>query len=195
MDKYDLAQEAKTDAERDGLRGEQVTVLEYHAGAKKSNRRAFNNVYVKNFPKGATFTEESLRRLFSEFGEVSSTAIMRDANGESKGFGFVCFKEPTAAERAIQAVQKHEAAAADDGEAKESDSPVHGVRLSDLYVREAKKKSVRMAELQMSNFKYKKSIMFFSLFVKNFPVGTTEEELKIYFQSGCQGEVSRCNII
>jgi hypothetical protein len=50
-----------------------------------------------------------------------------------------------------------------------------------LYVREAKKKSIRIQELQMSNFKYKKSIMFFSLFVKNFPVGTTDEELKIYF--------------
>ena len=52
-----------------------------------------------------------------------------------------------------------------------------------------------MAELQMSNFKYKKSIMFFSLFVKNFPVGTTEEELRIYFQTACQGEVSRVNIV
>lgn len=59
------------------------------------------------------------------------------------------------------------------------------MRLTDLYVREAKKKSIRMAELQMSNFKYKKSIMFFSLFVKNFPVGTTEEELRIYFQTAC----------
>lgn len=58
---------------------------------------------------------------------------------------------------------------------------VNGVRLSDLYVREAKKKSQRAAELQLTNFKYKKSIMFFSLFVKNFPPGTTAEELKIYF--------------
>ena len=40
-----------------------------------------------------------------------------DGSGESKGFGFVCFKEPAAAERAVQAVQKHEAAAAEDGEA------------------------------------------------------------------------------
>ena len=47
----------------------------------------------------------------------------------------------------------------------------------------------------MNNFKYKKSIMFFSLFVKNFPVGTTDEELKIYFQSACQGEVSRVKVI
>ncbi len=37
--------------------------------------------------------------------------------------------------------------------------------------------------------------MFFSLFVKNFPVGTTAEELKIYFSTACQGEVNRVNLI
>jgi len=42
----------------------------------------------------------------------------------------------------------------------------------------------------MANFKYKKSIMFFSLFVKNFPPGTTEEELKIYFSSACSATSS-----
>ena len=155
---------------------------------------------MKNFPKEASFTEESLELLFTEFGEVQSTAIMRDGNGESKGFGFVCFKDPAAAVKAIQFVMRSEAEnnendveVKDDGEQK--DSKVNGVKLSDLYVREAKKKSQRVAELQMSNFKYKKSIMFFSLFVKNFPVGTTGEELKIYFQTACQGEISRVNIV
>lgn len=47
----------------------------------------------------------------------------------------------------------------------------------------------------MQNFKYKKSIMFFSLFVKNFPPGTTEDELKIYFSTACQGEVTKIGII
>jgi hypothetical protein len=47
----------------------------------------------------------------------------------------------------------------------------------------------------MTNFKYKKSIMFFSLFVKNFPVGTTAEELQIYFQTACQGEVNRVTLV
>ena len=47
----------------------------------------------------------------------------------------------------------------------------------------------------MTNFKYKKSIMFFSLFVKNFPAGTTDDELKIYFSSACQGEVTKVGII
>jgi len=47
----------------------------------------------------------------------------------------------------------------------------------------------------MNNFKYKKSIMFFSLFVKNFPLGTTEEELKIFFSSACQGDVTKVQVI
>ncbi len=37
--------------------------------------------------------------------------------------------------------------------------------------------------------------MFFSLFVKNFPIGTTAEELKIYFSTACQGEVNRVNLV
>ena len=72
---------------------------------------------------------------------------------------------------------------------------VQGVKVTDLYIREAKKKYQRVAELQMNNFKYKKSIMFFSLFVKNFPPGTTVEELKIYFSTACQGEVNRVNLV
>lgn len=49
----------------------------------------------------------------------------------------------------------------------------------------------------MADFKYKKSIMYFSLFVKNFPPGTTEEELKIYFEkaSPTGGDVSKVQII
>ena len=149
---------------------------------------------MKNFPKEASFTEDDLASLFKEFGEIQSTAIMRDGNGDSKGFGFVCFKEPAAAERAIQHVARSEAAAAAD-EDESKVNQVQGIKLSDLYVVEAKKKSQRTAELLMNNFKFKKSIMFFSLFVKNFPVGTTEDELKIYFQTACQGEVSRVNIV
>ena len=155
---------------------------------------------MKNFPKEDSFTDDHLAELFKEFGVLQSAAIMRDGEGQSKGFGFVCFADASAAEKATQAVQRREQGAdlVDDGETHLSDQKaksVHGVRLSDLYVREAKKKCQRQAELQLNNFKYKKSIMFFSLFVKNFPPGTTVEELKIYFSTACQGEVSRVNMI
>lgn len=72
---------------------------------------------------------------------------------------------------------------------------MQGCKLTDLYVREAKKKQQRVHELQMNNFKYKKSIMFFSLFVKNFPPGTTDEELRIYFSTACQGDVTKVMVV
>ena len=66
--------------------------------------RLINNVYVKNFPKDPSFSEECLGELFSEFGEVTSAAIMRDGTGESKGFGFVCFADSSSAEKAMKVV-------------------------------------------------------------------------------------------
>ena len=107
---------------------------------------------MKNFPKEASFTEESLGELFTEFGDVQSAAIMRDATGESKGFGFVCFKESGAAEKAIQFVMRYESSKTDEKEAEvknggDKDAKVNGVKLTDLYVREAKKKSQRVHEL------------------------------------------------
>ena len=173
--------------------------MEYQGKKSQAVRRSFNNVYVKGFPKDPSFTDENLGELFKEFGEIQSAAIMRDGTGESKGFGFVCFTNSSSAEKATQYVlRKEHSDAADDTDQHLIDDQarsVKGVKLADLYVREAKKKPQRVAELQMNNFKYKKSIMFFSLFVKNFPPGTTVEELKIYFSTACQGEVNRVNLI
>src|SRR5215469_5270650 len=40
-------------------------------------------------------TDESLRRYFSQFGEVLECTVMRDgATGRSRGFGFLTFKDP-----------------------------------------------------------------------------------------------------
>ena len=165
--------------------------------AKKpaAHKRSFNNVYVKGFPKDESFTEDSLQELFIEFGEIQNTAIMRDGTGISKGFGFVCFTEPAAAEKATQFVLRNDPNAQTDKDDGTNVKRVNGISLADLYVREAKKKQQRIHELQMNNFKYKKSIMFFSLFVKNFPPGTTDEELKIYFSTACQGEVTKVLVV
>ena len=183
MDKYDLAS--------DGHGAEGIlSVLEYQ-GKKTQFKKSFNNVYVKGFPKEEGFLEETLEKLFAEFGEIRNTAIMRDGEGVSKGFGFVCFAEASAAEKATQYVLRNDANTIGEADYILKIKEVQGVKLTDLYVREAKKKSQRTSELQMNNFKYKKSIMFFSLFVKNFPPGTTDEELKIYFSTACQGEVTK----
>eukprot|EP00242_Pyramimonas_sp_CCMP2087_P006727 CAMPEP_0198214056 /NCGR_PEP_ID=MMETSP1445-20131203/36938_1 /TAXON_ID=36898 /ORGANISM="Pyramimonas sp., Strain CCMP2087" /LENGTH=258 /DNA_ID=CAMNT_0043889015 /DNA_START=134 /DNA_END=906 /DNA_ORIENTATION=+ len=50
-----------------------------------------------------TATEEDIKEVFSEVGEVSHVKIMYDAeNGRNKGYGFVNFKEPHCIEEAIE---------------------------------------------------------------------------------------------
>lgn len=48
-------------------------------------------------------TDDTLRLHFSQFGAVEATEIMKDRlSGKSRGFGFVTFVEPAAAQRALQ---------------------------------------------------------------------------------------------
>ena len=58
------------------------------------------NIYVANIPWKAT--EEQLKQLFSEYGEVSSAKIIMDkVTQRSRGFGFVEMADDTAGKNAI----------------------------------------------------------------------------------------------
>ncbi len=58
------------------------------------------NIYVGNLPYSVT--EDDLRNMFGEFGEVSSVNIINDQyTGQSKGFGFVEMSNQQEAEEAI----------------------------------------------------------------------------------------------
>ena len=63
------------------------------------------NIYCGNLPYN--ITEDELKELFSEFGEVSSVNIITDKiSGQSKGFGFVEMAENSAADDAIKALNE-----------------------------------------------------------------------------------------
>jgi RNA recognition motif-containing protein len=162
-----------------------LTVLEYQGRKNLGPKKFFNNIYVKGFPC-EDFEESDLMELFKEFGEIQNAVIMRDCDEKSKGFGFVCFSDPSSAEQATTAVNS-KADSQEDGDEKEV-KEVKGVKLSDLYVREAKKKNERVKEALQNNFKFKKSIMMFTLFVKNFPVGVSEQDLKAFFNQSANGQ-------
>ena len=58
------------------------------------------NIYVANIPFKAT--EDELRGLFEEFGEVSSAKIILDKiTQRSRGFGFIEMKDDSAARQAV----------------------------------------------------------------------------------------------
>ncbi len=61
------------------------------------------NIYVGNLPYSVT--EDELKNMFGEFGEVSSANIITDRyTGQSKGFGFVEMASQEEGEAAISAL-------------------------------------------------------------------------------------------
>ena len=63
----------------------------------------FMNFYIGNLAFG--ITEDDLKDLFSEFGEVSSVKIVKDKfSGQPKGFGFLEMPDNSEADKAIKAL-------------------------------------------------------------------------------------------
>ncbi len=61
------------------------------------------NIYVGNLPYATT--EDDLREMFTEFGEVTSVNIITDKfSGQSKGFGFVEMSDDSNAKEAIESL-------------------------------------------------------------------------------------------
>ena len=65
------------------------------------------NIYIGNLSKSAT--EEELTNLFTEYGQVSSTKIIRDLfSQESRGFAFIEMPGLAEAQKAIQELNSKE---------------------------------------------------------------------------------------
>lgn len=64
------------------------------------------NIYVANIPFKAS--EDELRELFEQHGDVSSVKIIQDKEtNRSRGFGFVEMADSTAAQQAINELNGH----------------------------------------------------------------------------------------
>ncbi|OLY81075.1 Polyadenylate-binding protein, cytoplasmic and nuclear [Smittium mucronatum] len=66
---------------------------------EKLNKYQGVNLYIKNFDDDVD--DIKLRQEFSVYGVITSTKVMRDAQGKSRGFGFVCFSSPDEAIKAV----------------------------------------------------------------------------------------------
>jgi len=90
--------------------------------------KQFRNVYLKNF--GEELDDDKLYAMFSQYGAVVSHKVAVDEEGKSKGFGFVAFEDPMAAEKAVEEL---------------NDIDLNGKK---VYVGRAQKKGERQAELK-----------------------------------------------
>ena len=65
------------------------------------------NIYIGNLSYKTT--EDELKQLFSEYGNVSSASIINDREtGRSKGFGFVVMDNQDEASTAIESLNEKE---------------------------------------------------------------------------------------
>lgn len=91
--------------------------------------KLFTNVYVKNF--GEDMTDDKLKEMFEKYGTITSHKVMSKDDGKSRGFGFVAFEDPNAADRAVADLNGKEIA---EGKI--------------MYVGRAQKKAERQQELK-----------------------------------------------
>uniref|UniRef100_A0A1D1XZY9 Polyadenylate-binding protein n=1 Tax=Anthurium amnicola TaxID=1678845 RepID=A0A1D1XZY9_9ARAE len=139
----------------------------------------FTNVYVKNFSEA--ITDENLKNIFAKFGPITSAVVMKDGNGQSRGFGFINFQNPDAAAAAVE--------------------KLHGTTVSNdekvWYVGRAQRKSEREAELkakfeQERNGRLEK-LQGANLYLKNLDDIIDDEKLKELFSEF--GTVTSCKVV
>ncbi|KAL0236073.1 hypothetical protein GEMRC1_002655 [Eukaryota sp. GEM-RC1] len=62
------------------------------------------NLWVGSLPPSTT--DESLNQMFSPFGNITFSIVMKTPNGESRQFGFVCFEKPEEANAALREMHR-----------------------------------------------------------------------------------------
>jgi RNA recognition motif-containing protein len=78
-------------------------------GEKKEiqNKEMIMNIYVGNL--SSTVTEESIRKAFESFGQVTSSKIIKDKyTGDSRGFAFVEMPVQAQAQEAVRSLNGKE---------------------------------------------------------------------------------------
>ncbi|XP_010540373.1 PREDICTED: polyadenylate-binding protein 2-like [Tarenaya hassleriana] len=137
----------------------------------------FNNVFVKNLSESTT--DDDLKKVFGEYGSITSAVVMRNGDGKSKCFGFVNFGNADDAVRAVEALN-----------GKKFDE-------KEWYVGKAQKKSEREQELrakfEQSLKEAAEKVQRANLYVKNLDDSITEEKLKELFSEF--GSVTSCKIL
>jgi len=139
--------------------------------------KKFTNIFVKNLDESAT--EDTIREMFSVFGEITSLALMKNEDTTSKGFAFINFADMDAAKKAVDTKNGEEFLG------------------KPMFVGRAQKKSERMAELKDKFDKIKleriNKYQGVNLYVKNLDEGLDDETFTKEFAE--HGQITSCKIM
>jgi polyadenylate-binding protein len=141
------SERAIVDLDNKEVHGKNLKVTHLEHGRAVEKRR--NNIYVKHIPK-SNFNDEALMKLFQPYGEIKSAVVLLDGEGNSKGFGFVCFALAEDAEEAFKNMNE---------KSMFKDLPA-------LYVNFAMKKSERLEHLQKKKEENYKNAQKMTIFAK-----------------------------
>jgi polyadenylate-binding protein len=123
-------------------------------------RSGRGNIFIKNLDK--SIDHKSLCDTFSAFGNILSCKVALDREGQSRGFGFVHFENPEAADAAI--------------------AQVNGMLLAD--------RKVFVGHFQPNRKTPNGPAKFTNVFVKDLPLDVGDDELKALFAP--HGEITSC---
>ncbi|KAM0025069.1 hypothetical protein Hdeb2414_s0021g00570371 [Helianthus debilis subsp. tardiflorus] len=142
-----------------------------------ADKAKFTNVFVKNLSESTT--DDDLTKAFSEYGTITSAVVMKDADGKSKGFGFVNFENADDAAKAVEGLngQKFDE--------------------KEWYVGKAQKKTDREQELKQKFEQNMKEAVDKSqglnLYIKNLDDTVSDETLRELFAPF--GTITSCKVM
>ena len=148
---HEKAKEARENLNMRNLNGKALNIM-WH---EKDNSIRYNNtanVFIKNIPKDVKPRE--IFEMFNKFGEIISTKICEDEDGNLLGYGYVNYYNLDSAEKAIKELNKKE---------------INGCKLE-------------VTKFQKKNERFQNSIANNSIYIKNIPPEKTIDDIKNIFK-------------
>jgi len=100
------AEEAKKQLNGKNFNGKILNVVNLITTKQSIITGKNHSLFVINFPKN--FTDEDLKNLFEKYGKVMQANVVRDYNGESKGYGYVTFFSNEIANKCLNDIKENE---------------------------------------------------------------------------------------
>jgi len=154
------------------VEGKEMAVIPFVRHQDRAGQPEWTNLYAKMFP--TTMDDAQLKALFEVHGPVASVYIAKDAEGKSKGFGFINFNDHESAEKALADLAN-----------KTLDDPNEAGKTYVLYVSRGQKKAERSREIKsrVDAIQQERASKFngMNLFVKNLDDTVTDEVLRETF--------------
>jgi len=162
------------------VEGQALHVTRYRSPRERDgySKENFVSLYVKNFPD--EWDESKLKELAAKYGEYKDCVIQRDDAGKSRGFGFINFKNPEDAKKAVDGLNELEVTCKSGDKLK-------------LYVARAQSKRERQKLLKEKYDAQREDEANRNLYVKGLLDSVDQEQLRAVFSS--VGAISSCRVM